>query len=45
MGAGEMAQQLRALTTPQSEFQDSQGYTEKTCLQKQKQTNKNNNKL
>jgi hypothetical protein len=24
----------------QSEFQDSQGYTEKPCLEKQKQTNK-----
>jgi hypothetical protein len=24
----------------QSEFQDSQGYTEKPCLKKQKQTNK-----
>jgi hypothetical protein len=24
----------------QSEFQDSQGYTEKPCLEKQQQTNK-----
>ena len=26
----------------QSKFQDSQGYTEKSCLEKQKQTNSNN---
>jgi hypothetical protein len=28
----------------QSEFQDSQGYTEKPCLKKQKQTKQNKNK-
>ena len=28
----------------QSEFQDSQGYTEKPCLEKQKQTNKTKQK-
>jgi hypothetical protein len=28
----------------QSEFQDSQGYTEKPCLQKQKQNNNNKKK-
>jgi hypothetical protein len=28
----------------QSEFQDSQGYTEKPCLKKKKQKNKNKNK-
>jgi hypothetical protein len=27
----------------QSEFQDSQGYTEKPCLKKQKTNNNNNN--
>jgi hypothetical protein len=39
-----MAQQLRALTGLQSEFQDSQGYTEKPCLKKQNKTKQNKTK-
>jgi len=38
----EMAHQLRALLVLQSEFQDSQGYTEKPCLGKQNKTKKRN---
>ena len=36
---------VRGQPSLQSEFQDSQGYTEKPCLEKQKQTTKNQTKI
>jgi hypothetical protein len=36
---------LSSRLDPQSEFQDSQGYTEKPCFEKQNKTNKQTKKV